>query len=1219
MPITLDPYFRDDKGKKIAGVDLRDPRLGFPARAQAAAAAAGARADAKERVAKVVPLPPGAAHSVDLVAIRKKIDTILKTYTLPPRKQDRLAAQKRLKQLQAREQGETSIKVKRRPAQTTSGSKRGKKSKKGGMSQSKVMLVDEPIPAEIRDYPDDRVALEIDKQLKILKLGKGRLKYDFIKLWNGYICIFFKERDNKLDNKKQKELNPAPFKKYIIDTDLDGEQRATTTWDIYCQIDAFLQEACYKVTKGDGTAPALAPAPASAQAGGPPPKPIAMSDHNAAAAPAFDVKPDHKVADAPQPQGGATEPTEVLQNLKRISIGSQGYEYLSAEEFELTGVDEIKRNSGLFNRGWEGVFRQFTIFAGRPICSDAALIPPGLAYLFNLDASVGRTVSLEMHDGFVAQKMPLKGPAAVVDLPAIWIPNRLFDCFYDEDDLPYAVEMEGESVRRRDYPDPTIRGNADSCCYRVVNGKLQTLLYKALSDASGGGGGGMRSDSPDEALYYWTGNEEVGLALGLEGDRYRRKGDVPVGWEQAETATPKAKTPMRTATTRDDDDSALMDSEIRYWKKFPNPVMRKWKNEPKATIPVRDRGADDLFVHQSDYAGLIYTKKRKGDWREVLGPKKAVPIGSQIGKRASAGAVMDAALRAIGGMDPAQHTTGGAVRYFDLASATDFARRTIGDPLASRAWAGFSKHVVLWDAAPAADDATEDAAGGAAPIELDLTKLKPAADKPTGAQPNTPGPASMDTSNKPGVAPAPAAGGGASARDAAGAAAKDGDLKMHGVGDDAMPRRKPAPPSATEIARASLRTEQEWCHLVGHGDGGDEVFENFISGSKHCNTEQLAIETGQRTARRTYGQAGDAVVDPILLAVKVTAYLFPNYGIGATRRAFLASEVELLRVLGLLVQQSPYHPPDVKATSKEIETLLDNYEIYKATRQGPVQPVASTTATAPVTTAAIADPFEALLKKASAADVKLAKGSDETPAATWLQLWQRADGAPSGAAAAAAADLSEKQARARAAPAGRADEKRAAAAAAMAPMSGNFGAAGIAAAPADDVDEVGTDEKVTFKKQKTDNGTAVSAASGAAGSSGSEKSDEIIWNRVSEDLKERLGAILALPLPLGNFVRYKVFFNRRSAAAKGDEWVKVFDHTFDAQKESFDFFQYKIVETTVRRVIATAAGKEDSYRAEIKAKADGKKPSGAQAKEAPTTAAAAANPAARTVAMDSRN
>lgn len=43
-----------------------------------------------------------------------------------------------------------------------------------------------------------------------------------------------------------------------------------------------------------------------------------------------------------------------------------------------------------------------------------------------------------------------------------------------------------------------------------------------------------------------------------------------------------------------------------------------------------------------------------------------------------------------------------------------------------------------------------------------------------------------------------------------------------------------------------LPISQEWCHLRGHGDGGNEYPGNFVSGSIHCNTEQLAIETGQR-------------------------------------------------------------------------------------------------------------------------------------------------------------------------------------------------------------------------------------------------------------------------------------------------------------------------------------------------------------------------------------
>lgn len=70
---------------------------------------------------------------------------------------------------------------------------------------------------------------------------------------------------------------------------------------------------------------------------------------------------------------------------------------------------------------------------------------------------------------------------------------------------------------------------------------------------------------------------------------------------------------------------------------------------------------------------------------------------------------------------------------------------------------------------------------------------------------------------------------------------------------------------ATEAG--ALPTDQEWCHLMGHGDGGNERVGNFVSGSKHCNTEQLAIETGQR--RVTH-------LNPGGFLLKATAYLIPD-------------------------------------------------------------------------------------------------------------------------------------------------------------------------------------------------------------------------------------------------------------------------------------------------------------------------------------------------------
>lgn len=56
---------------------------------------------------------------------------------------------------------------------------------------------------------------------------------------------------------------------------------------------------------------------------------------------------------------------------------------------------------------------------------------------------------------------------------------------------------------------------------------------------------------------------------------------------------------------------------------------------------------------------------------------------------------------------------------------------------------------------------------------------------------------------------------------------------------------------ATELRRPP--SGQEWCHLHGHGDGGDERVPNFVLGSAHCNTEQLAIESAHREITQSAG------------------------------------------------------------------------------------------------------------------------------------------------------------------------------------------------------------------------------------------------------------------------------------------------------------------------------------------------------------------------------
>jgi hypothetical protein len=67
---------------------------------------------------------------------------------------------------------------------------------------------------------------------------------------------------------------------------------------------------------------------------------------------------------------------------------------------------------------------------------------------------------------------------------------------------------------------------------------------------------------------------------------------------------------------------------------------------------------------------------------------------------------------------------------------------------------------------------------------------------------------------------------------------------------------------------SDLPTAQEWCHLRGHGDGGKELLGNFVSGSFHCNTEQLAIEMGQRRTTQA-GKESDYML-------KSTAYLLQD-------------------------------------------------------------------------------------------------------------------------------------------------------------------------------------------------------------------------------------------------------------------------------------------------------------------------------------------------------
>ena len=91
-----------------------------------------------------------------------------------------------------------------------------------------------------------------------------------------------------------------------------------------------------------------------------------------------------------------------------------------------------------------------------------------------------------------------------------------------------------------------------------------------------------------------------------------------------------------------------------------------------------------------------------------------------------------------------------------------------------------------------------------------------------------------------------------------------------------------------DVTKESLKTDQEWCHLLGHGDGGSEDLSNFVAGSKHCNTEQLAIEVGQR--RVTHADFFTEEAKDI--TAKITAYLLPNQGTWLTEGTYTATDLE---------------------------------------------------------------------------------------------------------------------------------------------------------------------------------------------------------------------------------------------------------------------------------------------------------------------------------------
>ena len=72
---------------------------------------------------------------------------------------------------------------------------------------------------------------------------------------------------------------------------------------------------------------------------------------------------------------------------------------------------------------------------------------------------------------------------------------------------------------------------------------------------------------------------------------------------------------------------------------------------------------------------------------------------------------------------------------------------------------------------------------------------------------------------------------------------------------------------------------------------------NFVSGSKHCNTEQLAIETGQR--RVSQNKTDFKEVERSKLKARITAYLIPNAGTWVTGVSYTQDKLNKTLLTGV--------------------------------------------------------------------------------------------------------------------------------------------------------------------------------------------------------------------------------------------------------------------------------------------------------------------------------
>ena len=826
----------------------------------------------------------------------------------------------------------------------------------GGISRSKIAKLQSDIQ---KTGDNDGEKTKILESLRAeAKPKKGKLCSWSIEFDNGYM-FFLHDPEN-------------PEKMF------DTERAKAAIWDLFFCLDDFMGEVSYKITSGDVNAT------------------IVMEVEE-------DPAPPGAAGVVATGSGAATSTSktiQVFQDLKRASIYDRTeYRPQKNEKEYLDKTFMYTPETKGWPQGWPGRFNILALNENSVFCAKDRNINKVFSKLYfkSIKQTIETSSGKKQYEGFAPNKK----------LYALWVPRVINEYFFDNDEdhtssiLKSRLDVEKFRLsQEKEQEKEPRRQDAWVYAFDGKDGKLSMLNFIVSEHSRGGGGGAMRSDRPGDGDYrWWTTTDDqrlLGLSFGLDPDKRvdprkeatAAKDEIPSFKDFLEVRLPQSAKGLRKPTTYP------MESEIIYWKKFPDKVeeLKKKKNKPQDVLPLPARA-----LTREEASGL-YTKKRKGGWSGS--GKLPITIGGPRGAREDAGKVMRQAFQEQG-----------IFGKIDAGRATLFAEAVVSEGLAKTAWINRSK-------APQSDQASNVVAG-----------------------------ASTDEKSYP------------------------------------------------------VRTDQEWCHLVGHGDGGGEVFENFVSGSKHCNTEQLAIEIGQRTGRAVYSALLKEANKPAIeLAVKVSAYLLPSeerLKPNPRDRVDKASW-ETLKVLDLIPQQpvgdkegaptaeggagkrdeKTYRLPE--GIVEKIREILSVYDKY-------IEEQASIATSGNATSV---DPFRKGLEKNAKEKFK---------------EWE-------------------------------------------------------------------TREKLKLERMKESSAASSKKTSGRTA----------YRNGVSQEIRENLKAIVNYPqYPLANFIRYKIF-----RKISKDEYEKIFDHTFDAQNESFDFFEYKIIESTVRRVVAAAADCEDSYRTNIKLKVE---------------------------------